>query len=124
MFQQPSIKFLVDESVEFGIVTFLRTLSLDVYAISEENPSIADSEVLQLAYKMRRLLITNDKGFSKLVFKLRQKSYGVILIRLPYATTETKIIRLDEVIKSPTKDLTTLFTTITEKRARSKVLPE
>lgn len=121
--QLHSIKFLIDESVEYGIVLFLRNQGFDASSISEENPSIADLEVLNLAHKQKRILITNDKGFSKLVFKEKQKSRGVILIRLPYAATEEKILRLDKVVKSKAGRLTKLFTTITEKRVRSKALP-
>lgn len=120
----PSIKFLVDESVEYKIVTFLRDGGFNVFSISEESPSILDPEVLKLAYKQKRVLITNDKGFSKLVFKERQKSCGVILIRLPEATTDWKIKKLSEVIESKKENLSRVFTTITEKQIRSKLLPK
>lgn len=123
MSKQFSIKFLVDESVEYGIILFLRDSAFDVISISEENPSILDPEVLKQAYKQKRVLITNDKGFGRLIFKEKQKSYGVILIRLPFDTTSEKILRLDKVIKSQNKGLTTLFTTITEKQTRYKLLP-
>ena len=76
MNKQPFLEFLVDESVEFRIVLFLRSLGFDVISISEENPSIFDPEVLHIAYKQKRVLITNDKGFGRLVFKEKQKSYG------------------------------------------------
>lgn len=118
-----STKFLIDESVEYGIVVFPRSQDSDVVSISEENPSISDPEVLHLASKQKRILITNDKGFSKLVFKEKQKSRGVILIRLPYATTSEKILRLDELIKSKAAKLTKSFTTIGRKRNRAKPLP-
>lgn len=118
-----SIKFLVDESVEYGIVLFLRAKGFDVYSISEENPSISDPEVLDLAYKQKRVLITNDKGFSKLIFKDKLKSYGVILIRLPYTDTIGKVTRLSKIIDYRVKDLPKLFITITDKQVRSKRLP-
>lgn len=120
----PSIKFLVDESVEYKIVTFLREQGFNIFSVSEESPSILDPEVLKLAYKQKRVLITNDKGFSRLVFKERQKSHGVILIRLPNAITDEKISRLNEVINSKSKDLFKLFITIAEKQLRSKLLPD
>ncbi len=118
-----SVKFLIDESVEFRIVVFLRSLGFGVVSISEENPSIPDPEVLYLAYKQKRVLITNDKGFSRLVFKEKQKSYGVILIRLQFFTIEEKILRLDHVIKFKAKDLTKLFTTIARKQTRHIPFP-
>lgn len=121
--QLHSIKFLIDESIEYGIVLFLRNQGFDTSSISEENPSISDPEVLNLAQKQKRVLITNDKGFSRLVFKEKQKSQGVILIRLPYATTSEKIIRLEQLIKAKTKNLAKYFISIGNKRHRSKPLP-
>ncbi len=44
------LKFLVDESVEFGIVTYLREQAFDVITVTEDFPSISDSEVLRKAY--------------------------------------------------------------------------
>lgn len=119
-----SIKFLVDESVEYKIVPFLRDESFNVFSISEESPSVTDPEVLNLAYKQKRVLITNDKGFSMLVFKKKQKCCGVILIRLPNATTDEKVLRPSKVIRSKKENLSKVFTTITEKQVRSKPLPD
>lgn len=119
---QPSIKFLIDESVEYRVVIYLRSQGFDVASISEENPSILDSEVLGKAFTQDRILITNDKGFSRLIFKEKQKSRGVILIRLPDFITEEKIFRLAQVIKSKNRNLSKVFTTIAEKQFRSKSL--
>lgn len=120
MLKQPSIKFLVDESVEYGIVKFLRSEGYDVFSITEENPSIDDLEVLQKAYLQKRILITNDKGFSALIFKRKQKSHGVVLIRMPFNTTAEKISMLNQVINSKTQELINLFATITHTKTRFK----
>lgn len=121
MFRQPSIKFLADESTERGIISFLRSSGFDIYSISEEKPRLIDPDVLEIAFQQKRVLITNDKGFSNLVFKDKQPSYGVILMRLPKDYTEQKILRLKEIIG--TKDLNKIFITITPKQTRSKLLP-
>lgn len=123
MLKLSPIKFLVDESVEFRIVLSLRKLGFDVTSVSEENPSISDSEVIKVSSQQKRVLITNDKGFGGLVFKEKYKSHGVILIRLPDQNVEEKILRLDKIIQSKAEELENLFTTITEKQIRSKQLP-
>lgn len=124
MLKLSPIKFLVDESVEYRIVLSLRKLGFDVNSVSEENPSISDSEVIKVSYQLKRILITNDKGFSRLVFKEKYKCHGIILIRLPDQNAEEKILRLHKIIESKSEELENLFTTITEKQIRSKQLPK
>lgn len=117
------IKFLLDESVEFRIAVYLRENDFDVVTIAEEFPSIPDEQVLHIAYKKKRILITNDKGFGELIFKENQRSHGVILIRMPFATLQEKLARLNLVLSSDTSSLNRLFTTITGKSIRPKRLP-
>lgn len=123
MSTQRFIKFLVDESVEFRIVLFLRNLGFDVVSISEETPSISDPEVLDLAYRQKRVLITNDKGFGGLIFKEKQKSSGIIFIRLPRASVDEKLVRLTKILQPKHKDLSKVFTTISQEQTRSRLLP-
>lgn len=40
-----SKKYLIDESVEYRIVLFLRKLDINVISVSEDSPSISDKEV-------------------------------------------------------------------------------
>jgi len=119
------IKFLLDESVEFRIATYLKNNDFDVVTITEDFPSIPDQQVLDIAYQQKRILITNDKGFGKLIFKENQKSYGVILIRMPFSTVEEKVVKIQKVLSSKVKvsNLFLLFTTVTVKRIKSKLLP-
>ncbi len=122
MIAQRFIKFLVDESVEFRIVLFLRNLDFDVVSISEETPSISDPEVLGLAYRQKRVLITNDKGFGGLIFKEKQKSSGIIFIRLPRDSVDEKLVRLTKILQPKHKDLSKVFTTISHGQTRSRLL--
>lgn len=124
MTTQRFIKFLVDESVEFRIVLFLRNLGFDVVSISEEAPSISDPEVLNLAYGQKRVLITNDKGFGGLIFKEKQKSSGIVFIRLPRASVDEKLVRLTKILQPKHKDLYNVFTTISQGQTRSRLLPK
>lgn len=117
-----SIKFLIDESVEFRIVEFLRENSFDTLAITEEHPSLADIEVLSIANRQRRILVTNDADFGRLIFKEGKEAYGVIFLRLPVKTTRDKIIRLSQVLEVKIAKLPHSFVTVTEKRIRSREL--
>ena len=118
MVKVQSPKFLIDESVEYRIVKFLRESSFDILAITEKFPSTPDVDVLSIAYKEKRVLITNDKDFGELVFKDKKGSHGVILIRMPFNTTEEKIIKLDQVLKAKATRIIKAFTVITESKVR------
>ena len=118
MVKVQSPKFLIDESVEYRIVKFLRESSFDILAITEKFPSTPDVDVLSIAYKEKRVLITNDKDFGELVFKDKKGSHGVILIRMPFNTTEEKIIKLDQVLKAKAIRIIKAFTVVTESKVR------
>jgi len=46
-------------------------LEHDVISVQEDRPGIEDPEVCDWANREGRVIITNDKGFGKLVFKER-----------------------------------------------------
>lgn len=63
-------RFLADESVDFRIIKSLRG-KYDVQAVIEIHAGITDEEVLQLANHMEALLLTEDKDFGELTFRLK-----------------------------------------------------
>ena len=65
------MKFLLDENADRRLVPFLKELSHDVRVIGEEHPaSLLDRDVLALAYRERRIIITNDRSdFGELIFR-------------------------------------------------------
>ena len=65
---EAALRFLADESCDFGVVKALRTEGYDVVA---------------LPYSEKRILLTEDKDFGQLVFASQADSAGVILIRYP-----------------------------------------
>jgi predicted nuclease of predicted toxin-antitoxin system len=78
------MKFLLDENMDFRLVPFLGYLGHDATAISVDYPhGLPDHEVLTLAHKEQRILLTNDIGdFGALVFQQRLPHSGIILFRL------------------------------------------
>jgi predicted nuclease of predicted toxin-antitoxin system len=83
------MKFLADEGIDRSIVEGLRALNFDVYYVIEEIRSLSDDELLRIAFTEDRILITRDKDFGELVFRLRKLHAGVILVRLEgYSTWE------------------------------------
>ena len=94
------IKFLVDESVDFPLVVFLRSKGFNVKSISEDCPSLEDSKILDIAFKENRIIISNDKDFGNLVFKQNLKSVGVVLLRLHDQSSKAKIEALNMLINN------------------------
>jgi len=77
------MRFLADESCDFAIVRALRAAGFDVLCISENAPRAEDSEVIRLALREERILLTEDKDFGRLVYSHGQETLGVIFLRFP-----------------------------------------
>lgn len=55
------MRFLADESCDFSVVRTLRRTGFDVLSVSESIPRAEDSEVIELALREKRILLTEDK---------------------------------------------------------------
>ena len=78
-----ALRFLADESCDFGGVKALRADRYEVLALTEITTRSVDSEVISQAFQEKRILFTEDKDFGQLVFASQADSVGVILIRYP-----------------------------------------
>jgi predicted nuclease of predicted toxin-antitoxin system len=95
------MKFLLDESAEYRLASFLTGQGHDVTAIAHDYPAaIADSEVLGIAASEQRVVVTNDADFGELVFRHGHAHSGVILFRLPAGDTTAKIEALRKALAS------------------------
>ena len=106
------MNFLADESVDQPIVVRLRDDGHDVLAVAEMTPSIADAAVLAHAHQRGDLLLTADKDFGEIVFRQRQVSAGVVLIRLAGLSPEAKARVVSGVIREREEELPGTFTVI------------
>ena len=82
--------FLVDESVGKKFSDILRNSGKDALFVGDFLPEVDDESVLYFAYKHDRILITADKDFGELIFKLRKPSAGIILLRTPITDPEKR----------------------------------
>lgn len=90
------MKFLLDQSTDARLIAYLRSQGHDATRIAADYPSgLPDTEVLAIAVREGRILITDDRDFGELVFVQRQPHTGVIYLRLgEYADLATKTARL------------------------------
>lgn len=97
------MKFITDENLGIQIPQFLRSLGYDVISAIEVALSKPDVDILNLANKENRILLTTDKDFGELVFKEKLIHSGVILLRLKDESVENKKRVIIRELKSGTK---------------------
>ena len=117
------MRFLADESCDLSVVRALRAAGFDVLCISESSPRAEDSEVIRLAVRENRILLTEDKDFGWLVYSHGQETLGVILLRFP--TFARRQISRDVVnlVKQQGDQLAGSFVTVQPGRIRVSHLP-
>lgn len=114
------MKIVPDESVDFGIVVLLRKSGFSVYSIAENNSGINDIEVLQIAVQQNTLLITEDKDFGELTYRLQLEHNGILLIRLSSIKRNERIILVEKVLTEHFNELENKFSVINENGLRIK----
>jgi len=112
------MNFVADESLDSPVILALRGENHNVLSISETSPRIADEAVLKIANDQNRILLTSDKDFGELVFRLKLVSSGIILCRLPQLNNEEKIALTLQCIKEFGDKLQSAFCVITPHKIR------
>lgn len=79
------MRFLADESCDARVAAALRDAGHDVVAVAATARGAADAEVLELARRDRRVVLTEDRDFGRLVFASEPplRDGGVIYLRCP-----------------------------------------
>lgn len=90
---------VADESVDYGIINRLRLMGISVVSISEDCSGIKDTEVLKIAAENQCLLITEDKDFGELTYRLKLAHNGILLIRLCDLARKERIELVAEIIE-------------------------
>lgn len=91
------MKFIADEGVDAQIVAALRKENHDVLYVMEFDAGASDPEILSFANEEDRILITRDKDFGELVFRLKKIHSGIILNRLYQLDSKSKAALVMEV---------------------------
>ena len=92
------MRFLADESCDFAVVRLLRSLGHDVTAVSEFQTWSIDRELIEMAYREERILLTEDKDFGWLAFVAQAANPGVVLIRFPAQARRTLAATVAELV--------------------------
>jgi predicted nuclease of predicted toxin-antitoxin system len=113
---------VADESVDSGIVTGLRLKGISVFSIAEECWGIKDPEVLKIALQKGCLLVTEDKDFGELAFRLKFEHKGILLIRLNDLPRNERLTIAVETIGKHITKLYNNFSVLTRNGLRIKTL--
>jgi predicted nuclease of predicted toxin-antitoxin system len=89
------MRILADENMPDQTVELLRMAGHDVHFVKETMPSEADPNILAVATRENRLLVTQDKDFGDIVVNRNQSApCGVVLFRLHKDIPEDDQFRL------------------------------
>jgi predicted nuclease of predicted toxin-antitoxin system len=88
------MRFLADENIPGDAVTELETAGHDIVWVRTVAPGSKDEDVLALAVREERIILTFDKDFGELAWRTGLPvSTGIVLFRLPMpASTEVGAI--------------------------------
>ena len=79
------MRFLADESCDARVAAALRDAGHDVVSVAATVRGAADAEVLDLARREQRIVLTEDRDFGRLVFASEPpfRDGGVLYLRCP-----------------------------------------
>lgn len=116
------MRFLLNENIPGTVIHVLRDRGHDVLSAKETMAGNPDKLILERAQKENRLLVTQDKHFGELAFRVGLPSEcGVILFRLEGSNPEEDNRRILDTIESR-MDWSGNFSVVTEKHIRIRPL--
>ena len=112
------MKFVADEGVDATLVSLLRSDNHDVTYFAEAETSTSDAIILELANSQGRILITRDKDFGELVYRMKMIHSGIILARLEDLKSSTRSQIVFDFITNHETELTGSFIVVQSGTAR------
>lgn len=112
------MRLVADECLDYGIIRSLRENGVIVFSISEEIASIKDKNVLEIANEKQWLLLTEDRDFGELVFRLNQAHHGIVYIKVKGLDRKVKIDRIVSIVLEHYQHLHNAFTVITNEKMK------
>ena len=118
-----NLRFLADESCDFGVVRALRAAGFRVTAVSEVSPGVDDNAVIDLAIQERSVLITEDKDFGQLVYAHGHDSLGVLFLRYPFSARKKLFNDVVKLVQQTGEGLVGTFAVLQPGRVRIGRIP-
>lgn len=112
------LKFLVDVGVGKKVEDFLYKSGYDVLPVRKINPRMSDSEIIGIAAKDNRVIITMDKDFGELVYNSDLIHKGILLLRTENCSGDKKAKILSEILIKYSSELEENFCVFSKDRLR------
>jgi predicted nuclease of predicted toxin-antitoxin system len=113
---------MADECCNAELVSLLRSEGHDVLYGMEFKPGALDKEILETAFAQKRILLTEDKDFGELVYRLNKPAFGIILLRIKVRERHLKWPRLKELLYRHSSKLESHFTVVESEKFRFRPL--
>lgn len=118
------MRILANENFPADAVSALRDQGHNVVWIRTDSPGISDNEVLECAQRENRILITFDKDFGELAFRLKLPALnGIILFRIS-ATSSNQVAQAAVAAIESRTDWRGHFAVVEDSRIRMTPLPK
>lgn len=117
------MRFMADESCDFAVVRALREAGHDVLYVSEMSPGAEDNAVIERAHAERRVVLTEDRDFGRLVFAAARPATGVVYMRFPVKARDNIGQAVVALAQEKGDALAESFITLQPGRARISRLP-
>ena len=112
------LKFLVDVGVGEKVEDFLYKNGYDILSVRKLNPRMSDSEVIDIAAKDNRIVITMDKDFGELIYNSGLIHKGILLLRTENCSGDKKAKILSEILINYSSELEENFCVFSKDRLR------
>ena len=115
------MKLLANENFPYKSIHYLKEKGFDVLSIGMDNPSITDAEVMQIAIKEERTILTFDRDYGQLIFQHNYKpEKGVIYLRLDEYGPQQPGLIIEEIVTNNEIDLSRALTVIDKNGIRQR----
>jgi predicted nuclease of predicted toxin-antitoxin system len=112
------VTFVADECVLESIIDRLRADGHTVHSIRETSGGATDPDVLTIAVNHQAVLLTQDKDFGELVYRLKQAHCGIVLIRLAGVALADRAEVVANVVANHAAELPRAFTVVSSTGVR------
>jgi len=92
------MRFLVDVCVGPRVARWLDEQGHDVQAVFDLDPTMQDLQILEIARRENRIVVTIDNDFADHVFADRRSHGGIVLMRLRNERSHSKIGAMERVL--------------------------
>ena len=116
------MNLLADECCDGGLVEALREDGHDVLYAAESLAGSPDDEVLARASQDDRIVLTEDRDFGELVYRLRLPARGVVYLRFAVEDREDKVLRARWLFREVGVRLVGSFVVVEADRVRMRPL--